>query len=73
MTKGHLTYWILAIALTGVILIGGCTQQATEPTPQAPSTTSEEPTSVPAWMDIELTDVATGQKFKIMTCPRYQL
>lgn len=55
----HRRYWkrrVLAIALVGVLLLSGCSQ--------APPA-SEEPTVAPAWMDIVLTDVATGQKFKI--------
>ncbi len=52
-------YWkhrVLAIALGGILLLSGCSQ--------APPA-SEEPVETPAWMDIELTDVATGQIFKI--------
>ena len=61
MTKVRLSSWILAVSLFGVIFLGGCGQSAEEATPSAP----EEPIVAPAWMDIPLTNVMTGQEFKI--------
>ncbi len=52
---------LLIFALTSVVFLSGCAQ----PAPPAPTPPSGGPTSTPAWMNIELTDVATGQKFKI--------
>ena len=58
------TYKILAVLL-GVIIItssGSCTSDRTvSPTP----TLAPSPATAPAWMEIELTDVATGETFKI--------
>ena len=54
-------HWIVAVTLLGIIFIGGCAQQ----TPQTPVPAPKSPNAAPAWMDIELTDVATGQTFRI--------
>ncbi len=56
--KRHWNYCIVVVALVGSIVAAGCAQQTT-PTP------SGAPPVASAWMDIELTDVATGQTFKI--------
>jgi cytochrome oxidase Cu insertion factor (SCO1/SenC/PrrC family) len=48
--------WLLAII--GIILLSSCAQPAPPAAEPVPSATS-------AWMDIELTDVATGQTFTI--------
>ena len=56
--KRHWNYCIVVVALVGSIFAGGCAKQ-TAPTP------SVAPPAAGAWMDIELTDVATGQTFKI--------
>ncbi len=56
--KRHWNYCIVVMTLVGSIFAGGCAQQ----TDQTPSVA---PPSASAWMDIELTDVATGQTFKI--------
>jgi cytochrome oxidase Cu insertion factor (SCO1/SenC/PrrC family) len=56
--------WLVIIVI-GIFFLSGCAQQASAPTPGAPLPPSEGPTSTPAWMDIELTDVATGETFKI--------
>ena len=58
MHKWYRNYWIVVVVLVGSIFAGGCAQQ-TAPTP------SVAPPAASAWMDIELTDVATGQTFKI--------
>ena len=57
------------VLLIGIILISSCAQQ----TPPAPTSPPPAPAPVPApapqparpWMNIELTDVITGQNFKI--------
>ena len=54
-------HWILTVVLTGIILVSGCAQPAPAPAP-APTV---PPISAGAWMDIELTDVDTGEKFKV--------
>ncbi len=65
MHDRHWNYWIVVVVLVGMILFSSCAQQAPAPPPGIPSPPSGEPTTAPAWMDIELTDIATGQKFKI--------
>ncbi len=54
----HRRLWLVAATLITITFasLPGCAQQ-TAPTPTPPTTST--------WMDIELTDVATGQKFKI--------
>ena len=47
--------WLVPVILVGVLFFASCAQQT--PTPAPPE--------AGAWMEIELTDVATGQKFKI--------
>ncbi len=56
--KRHWNYCIVVVALVGSIFAGGCAQQTA-------LTPSVAPPAASAWMDIELTDVATGQTFKI--------
>ena len=58
MHKRYWNYCIVVVALVVSIFAGGCAQQTTPTSSVAPPTAS-------AWMDIELTDVATGQTFKI--------
>ena len=58
MHKRYWNYCIVIVALVVSIFAGGCAQQTTPTSSVAPPTAS-------AWMDIELTDVATGQTFKI--------
>ncbi len=48
--------FLFAIALLTLVLLPSCKA--------APATTTT-PASTPAWMEIELTDVRTGQKFRI--------
>ncbi len=48
--------FLIAVALLTLVLLPACKA--------APATTTV-PTSTPAWMDMELTDVRTGQKFNI--------
>ncbi|MBI3040141.1 MAG: redoxin family protein, partial [Chloroflexi bacterium] len=48
-------------ALIGIVFVSSCAQ----PAPPAPAPLPEEATVAPAWMEIELTDVASGQKFRI--------
>jgi thiol-disulfide isomerase/thioredoxin len=58
MGKNRLSIFLVPV-LTAILLASGCAQPA--PTP-APTPT---PPAASAWMDTELTDVTTGQKFKI--------
>lgn len=47
---------LLILGVTGIIFSSGCVQQKESQAPQ---------TGKPAWMDIQLKDVATGNNFKI--------
>ena len=58
MHKRYWNYCIVVVVLAVSIFAGGCAQQTTP-------TSSVAPPAASAWMDIELTDVATGQTFKI--------
>ena len=58
MHKKYWNYCIVVVVLVVSIFAGGFAQQTTPTSSVAPPTAS-------AWMDIELTDVATGQTFKI--------
>ncbi len=60
MLKQRVFFPVLVVAVVGIVLLGGCAQQP----PPAPTPTPT-PQTASAWMDIELTDVATGQTFKI--------
>ncbi len=70
MKRIYRKQWLWLIVLISVLLVGGCASQ-TPPAPApptqapAPSPPSEGPTVVPAWMDVELTDVNTGKTFRI--------
>ena len=55
MKKVQWNYWTIVPVLVSILLLSGC----------APPTPTSTPPAAGAWMDIELTDVATGQKFKI--------
>jgi thiol-disulfide isomerase/thioredoxin len=55
--------WITVAAVIGAIFVSGCTQPA--PPAGTPSPSPESPATSPAWMEIELTDAATGKTFKI--------
>lgn len=58
--------WLVCVGLIAAIILSGCAQQAPPtPAPPTPPTPPEDIIATPAWMNIELTDVATGQKFKI--------
>ena len=57
-------YWVVAVAIIGSILLSSCAQQVS-PVPEPAPTPTPSPTAASAWMDIELTDVATGQTFKL--------
>jgi cytochrome oxidase Cu insertion factor (SCO1/SenC/PrrC family) len=64
MKERRWNYGIVAVAIIGSILLSSCAQQA----PLAPAPVpipSPTPTAVSTWMNIELTDVATGQTFKL--------
>ncbi len=63
MKRKPRVFYLAVVALIGVVFVSGCVQQA--PSRQALLSPSEDLIAMPAWMDIELTDVATGQKFKI--------
>ncbi|MEE9400259.1 MAG: redoxin family protein [Dehalococcoidales bacterium] len=53
-----LTKQLLIFTVIGIVLLNGCAQ------PAVPASTPAGP-AASNWMDIELTDVATGQKFRI--------
>ena len=58
------TYKILVVLLGAIIIISlvSCTSdRAVSPTP----TPAPNPVTTPAWMEIELTDIATGVTFRI--------
>ena len=62
--------WVVVV-IAGVMMLTGCATPSSEPAPDVEPTPEptpipdSEPVRIPAWMEIELTDVATGQKFKI--------
>lgn len=53
-------YLVLLVGLSAVLLFTGCAQQA--PSPQAAQPPAQE---MAGWMDTELTDVLTGDTFRI--------
>ncbi len=55
---------LVLLAVFGIVLWGACAQPAPVPAP-APGSSDDGIIPPRAWMDIELTDVATGEKFKI--------
>ena len=59
MNKKYKNSWLIAIALAGILVLGSCGGQTT----QAPA--AQPAAEVPAWMNTELTDVATGKTFRI--------
>ncbi len=61
MTQKQWKYCLVVVGLAGVIFLASCTQPAAEPA----ATPTPAPAVASPWMDIELTDVATGQTFKI--------
>ena len=54
----------MAITLISSTFIGGCIQRAAEST-ESPGESSEETTAPSNWMDMELTDLATAEQFRI--------
>lgn len=60
MRKGSYSLWALVIAVFAIIGLVSCTPDSAVPPSPAPA-----PSGAPAWMQIELTDVTTGQTFKI--------
>ncbi len=64
MHKRRWNYLVVVIVVVGSIFAGGCAQQ-TAPAPAQPSILTPTDKLAPAWMDVELTDVATGQTFRI--------
>jgi len=56
---------ILMIIVISLVLFCACAPTVAPPAPPTPPTPPEDIIATPAWMNIELTDVATGQKFKI--------
>ena len=62
MSKNRLSTF-LVLVLTAILLASGCAQPA--PTPAPAPTPTPTPPAARDWMDTELTDVTTGQKFKI--------
>jgi len=63
LIKQERLFVMLAFGLVGVILLSGCVQQP--PSEEASVPQVNEMKSETAWMNLELADVATGQKFKI--------
>ena len=56
---------VLVVLIVLSVVLNGCAQPMPTPPPiPAPTPASTTP-AAGAWMDMELTDVATGQKFKI--------
>ena len=64
MYSSRWNYLVVVIGVVGIILLVSCAKQ-TSPAPAQPPISTPTDKLAPAWMDIELTDVATGQKFKI--------
>ncbi len=64
MYSSRWNYLVVVIVVIGIILLGGCAKQ-TSPAPAQPPVPTPTDKLAPAWMDVELTDVATGQTFKI--------
>ena len=64
MHSSRWNYLVVVTVVLGIILLGGCARQ-TSPAPAQPPVSTPTDKLAPAWMDIELTDVATGQTFKI--------
>ena len=60
MKERYWKYWVIVVVLVGSLFIIGCTQQTTPPT-----STPTSPDEASAWMDIPLTDVTTGEEFRI--------
>jgi len=59
MMKGINLYFVFAIV--GISLLSGCTSQA----PEGNVATPQDGGGPTSWMETELTDVATGEKFRI--------
>ncbi len=59
--KGKHVYAVIGLAVMSVMALGGCLQSESSIITTPPTTDGV----VPAWMDTELTDVATGEKFRI--------
>lgn len=67
--------WIAATVLAALLLASGCAPDrvvtAPEPQPAPPATTPDSPeneapeASSIAWLDTELTDAVTGEKFRL--------
>lgn len=57
-------FWIVAL-ITSVLIFTGCTSTSPEPGPEPAPVPDAETTATPAWMETELTDVATGKTFRI--------
>ena len=64
MRKSSWNQLILVIALAGLVLLGSCAQEATPAPTQTPAPVPAQP-AAGTWMDMELTDITTGQTFKI--------
>lgn len=62
MRSKRVAFYLTVSVLVGAVLLIGCAQQAPRPAPAPPA---EKTAATPAWMNIELTDIATGQKFRI--------
>ena len=60
MKQAYRNHWLTIAILAGILFMSGCAQQ----TP-ATQTTGQPSPGVNTWMEIELTDVATGETFKI--------
>ncbi len=64
MDRKKITTGLTALIILGVVVLSGCAPaSAPEEEPAGPA--EEKTVTPPAWMDIELTDVVTGEIFKI--------
>jgi len=64
MKKLAILYTVALLVLLIMSQVVGCQEQPA-PTPAPTPTPAPSPATAPRWMDIELTDVATGETFKI--------
>jgi len=66
--KGTHNLMLVLLGMFSIIGLVSCTSDGTvtpTPTPTPTPAPAPSPATAPGWMDIELTDVATGQTFKV--------